>query len=54
MDEKRKEDWQSWVELAFLSHGLAVPPDAQRAVARTLMRLSAVAAEIAPREDGHD
>ncbi|MBD9380203.1 MULTISPECIES: hypothetical protein [Achromobacter] len=46
MEDSPKQEWQAWVALACKTHGLAVPVETQAAVARTLLRLAAVQAEI--------
>lgn len=52
MEDSPKQEWQAWVALACKTHGLEVLVETQAAVARTLLRLAAVEAEIAGCGDG--
>ncbi len=53
MEDATKQEWQAWVALVCIAHGLAVPVETQQAVARTLLRLAAIEADIADCGSGH-
>ena len=47
MEDSSKQAWQAWVALVCSTHGLTVPAETQAAVARSLLRLSVIEADIA-------